>query len=566
MRIRRGCLWAALVLGALPCAAPAATLSFDPTIPEWHYDAAPGEANDATFTATDVGVDIADSGAGITLGAGSHCTPIDAHHAHCAFGYATHLVADLGDGNDQVQAGYARADLATFLWSMTVELGPGDDTLTTTYSGIAVYGGDGDDHLDAAAAAANPESGNSNGIDLYGDDGNDVLVGSARRDALEGGTGNDQISGGDGDDGIDGGPGNDHVDGGAGNDSIAGGPGNDVVAGGDGDDWIGSDDTEAGNDVFDGGPGADLVFGGPGNDVVDGGDGDDDVQGDDGADVVRGGAGDDWVGGGLGPDVLQGGDGIDTTTGSRITLDGLANDAGGPGDGGDDVASDVEILKGTPGDDVLVGNDGDQTFYVTEGDDRISGGGGTDTLRYPPYFISGSFSDRPLVASLDGVANDGIAGWYEPTPHGDYTDLDDIVGGSGDDVLIGDDADNTLIGGEGRDTIVGGGGSDVLDGGDQDDTIDARDGQADVVHCGDGDDGALLDRADTADGCEGDEPPPPPGPPRARRSRSRPRRRCPRLPRRPLLRPGRPQPPRFRPHSRSAPCGPSGAGAPSPST
>jgi hypothetical protein len=29
---------------------------------EWHYDAAPGEANDVTFTATDVGVDIADTG------------------------------------------------------------------------------------------------------------------------------------------------------------------------------------------------------------------------------------------------------------------------------------------------------------------------------------------------------------------------------------------------------------------------------------------------------------------------------------------------------------------------
>jgi Ca2+-binding RTX toxin-like protein len=501
-----------VLLAALPCAAPAATLSFDPTIPEWHYDAASGEVNDVTFTATDVGVDIADTGTTIHLGANSHCTLADAHHAHCAHTYATRLVADLGDGDDQVRAGYARADLATFLWGMTIELGAGNDTLTTAYSGIAVYGGDGDDRLDAGAAAANPASGNSWGIDLYGEAGDDVLVGSARRDALDGGDGNDQISGGDGDDGIAGGPGNDHLDGAAGNDGLSGGPGNDVITGGDGNDQIGAAD-ETGNDVIDGGDGDDLVDAGPGNDVIDGGNGDDDLVGGDGADVVRGGPGDDWVGGGLGPDVLQGGDGIDATGGARITLDGLANDAGGPGDGGDDVASDFEILMGTPGDDVLIGNGGDQTFYVTEGDDRISGGGGTDTLRYPPYGWSNSWWDRPLLASLDGVANDGIGGRYEPVPHGDYRDLDVIIGGSGDDVLIGDDADNTLVGGEGRDTIVGGGGSDVLDGGDQDDAIDARDGQADVVHCGDGDDGALLDRTDTADGCEGQEPPPPPGPP-----------------------------------------------------
>ena len=80
-------------------------------------------------------------------------------------------------------------------------------------------------------------------------------------------------------------------------------------------------------------------------------------------------------------------------------------------------------------------------------------------------------------------------------------------------VLWSGDGDDTATGGPLADWIYGEGGADVLDGragfdrilgGDGDDRIEARDGEADYVDCGEGDDRAALDPADTAVNCEAD--------------------------------------------------------------
>jgi putative intracellular protease/amidase len=86
-------------------------------------------------------------------------------------------------------------------------------------------------------------------VELYGEGGNDLLVGGSGRDVLIGGDGNDYLMGLDGDD---------LLFGGNGHDVQCGGAGNDLMLGGDG------------NDRLYGGPGRDVLIGGLGNDFLQG--------------------------------------------------------------------------------------------------------------------------------------------------------------------------------------------------------------------------------------------------------------------------------------------------------
>jgi hypothetical protein len=116
---------------------------------------------------------------------------------------------------------------------------PGDDTITITGQGggvaaevngmtygpfiptgkVKVLAGDGNDAIGVGAGIDRP-------IELYGEGGNDTLLG---------GSGNDLLDGGAGDDYLDGGNGDDRLDGGAGFlDVLLGGNGNDVLSDPDG--------------------------------------------------------------------------------------------------------------------------------------------------------------------------------------------------------------------------------------------------------------------------------------------------------------------------------------------
>jgi hypothetical protein len=101
----------------------------------------------------------------------------------------------------------------------------------------------------------------------------------------------------------------------------------------------------------------------------------------------------------------------------------------------------------------------------------IHGGAGTDTVRYL----------QPVRVSLDGVANDGPAGFAN----------DNI--GTDVEVLEGSDGGDLLEGGPGANTLLGDGG---------DDEIHAIDHTADVIDCGAGDDLAVVDPIDTTRNCE----------------------------------------------------------------
>jgi Ca2+-binding RTX toxin-like protein len=85
--------------------------------------------------------------------------------------------------------------------------------------------------------------------------------------------------------------------------------------------------------------------------------------------------------------------------------------------------------------------------------DVWSGGPGYDTA-----WVGGSPGARSL--SLDGVANDGVAGENDNL----MPDMEELHGGAGDDTIRGTAHDDALYGGDGNDTIYGLGGDDKLEG------------------------------------------------------------------------------------------------------
>ena len=166
--------------------------------------------------------------------------------------------------------------------SIRVELGDGNDTLTSTASeNLVVRGGAGNDTL----------NGGGQGDQLNGEDGNDTIVGNDGPDTMDGGAGTDVVSyaaktqpiradlDGAYDDGetfewdnvqpsveeVVGGAGNDTFVGTAGPNVFRGGPGDDTIDGMDGDDGLYGD---AGNDRLDGRAGKDAFGGGDGDDTV----------------------------------------------------------------------------------------------------------------------------------------------------------------------------------------------------------------------------------------------------------------------------------------------------------
>jgi Ca2+-binding RTX toxin-like protein len=252
-----------------------------------------------------------------------------------------------------------------------------------------------------------------------------------------------------------------------------------------------------------------LVNGGAGDDAAETGAGNDLVRGDAGADTLDAGADIDEVDAGDGDDVARGGTGRDT-------------------------------LRGGPGDDKLDGGGGD-TFRFDDAPfwdavqgqfpDKLEGGPGSDTLNGGGGdFDTVTYDGRqaPVFISLDGLRNDGERGERDLIG----TDVEQLVGGEGDDAVRGSANGNFLNGGGGDDTVDAGGGfHDVAYGNGGNDTIITLDGGAegrlgapspmapswlwdDAVRCDDnpnarGVDTAIVDPADggessqlAAGGCE----------------------------------------------------------------
>lgn len=131
------------------------------------------------------------------------------------------------------------------------------------------------------------------------------------------------------------------------------------------------------------------------------------------------------------------------------------------GDGNDDI-----LMRTSQRTSYYFGDAGDDYFrvYRSSFTQRIfHGGEGIDTLDWSG-FMSWPYS---VTCTLDDVANDGTTPeWrYGAGPDNAHSDIERIIGNSGNDTIVGTDKDETILGSWGADLIIGGGGHDSIDGG-----------------------------------------------------------------------------------------------------
>ncbi len=256
----------------------------------------------------------------------------------------------------------------------------------------------------------------------------------------------------------------------------------------------------SGNDVLRGSTFDDTLGGGPGNDLLIGNYGSDSLTGGAGKDNFIGGFGDDTLDGGAGGDYLFGGPGFDKVTyqsasaGVKVDLQfGIFQS----GDAKGDKIIAVEEVEGSPFDDTLGGNqfnnyligaNGNDVLFGKDGNDSLEGGAGGDALdggagKDTAVYNSAQYFAGVTVNLATGIGTGGEA-------NGDtITDIENLLGGNGNDTFFGNAIGNVLNGGAGDDSLNGGGGKDTLIGGlgsdtltgDGDDVIDYEDAGGRVV-------------------------------------------------------------------------------------
>lgn len=430
---------------------------------------------------------------------------------------------DGGAGNDTLLYRTAAAAIAVDLTAGTGSLG---DALGDTIVGGSIEHVEGSEFADtiSGSATANTLSGHGGDDTIYGRAGDDTIFGGAGVDNLQGEDGDDALWGGDGNDLFTGGLGIDTIQGeagddtasgqagadtlygGLGNDTLFGDADNDKLYGGDGDDWIYGG---VGADILDGGAGIDWLsyhfsssgvlataaitvdlgsgaVGGTGSDAVgdtitlnsfenlQGTQGGDTLYGDSVANVIRGGAGADTIGGRLGNDTLYGEDGNDVIAGDDgvDTLDGGAGiDILTGGAGTDTLAGgiDNDILYGGADADILNGDAGNDILWGEAGADIVNGGAGSDlihaTLVGEDTIDGGADIDTVSFAAASAITVDLTNAAHK------LTNIENVIGGAGNDSITGNALANLLEGGVGDDSLNGGAGNDVLVGGLGDDTL-----------------------------------------------------------------------------------------------
>ena len=347
---------------------------------------------------------------------------------------------------------------------------------------------------------------------LRGGDGDDTLRGGFSTDTIEGGNGNDiiQVFQGEFGDEIDGGAGTDTLDlsglttdtaaidlgtgtwtkttadygssggpitgvenavGGGGNDVITGSTGANLLRGGGGKDTIdggGGIDTADYSDksqkvtvTLNGGTFADVFINGTANsnkedrirniENVVGGSAGDKLKGDSGANLFRGGGGKDTIDGSAGLDTA---DYSDKTQKVEVTLNKSTAVAVKVNGASEDTIRNVENIYGGSAGDKLTGDSLANLFRGGGGKDTIDGSAGLDTADYSDKAQKVEVTlnkSAAVTVKVNGAAEDSIK------------NIENIVGGKGNDKLTGDSLANLFRGGAGFDTIDGGGGGDTAD-------------------------------------------------------------------------------------------------------
>jgi Ca2+-binding RTX toxin-like protein len=154
------------------------------------------------------------------------------------------------------------------------------------------------------------------------------------------------------------------------------------------------------------------------------------------------------VGGFSGITAVKGGSGSDTLTGANLATT-WSITAANAGKAGATAFSSFESLTGGTLND---------TFKFSNGkgvSGAIDGGDGVNTLNYAAYLAVVKVN-LPLATA---------------TGTGGISNISNVTGGAGNDILVGNAADNLLLGGAGRDILIGGAGTDTLNGGAGDDIL-----------------------------------------------------------------------------------------------
>jgi VCBS repeat-containing protein len=420
----------------------------------------------------------------------------------------------IGDSNDNTLLGGAGDD--------TIEGGAGNDTLdggtgnnTVSYAyltGLATK----DVTVNLITGIGNAGSGDfdtlSNFQNITGGDGNDTLIGDNNNNTILGGTGNDVLTGNGGNDILDGGTGfntvsyayvgmgvsinfsNVYQNSGDPFDPFDPLNGSITVNAGAGDvDTLFNIKGVIGssyNDIFVGGAGANTFDGGAGGfDTVSyvylshgitvdlsntNPDGSVTVTADAFAfdidtlisiekvvgtnynDVFISGAGANSFDGGLGFNTVSyaSSDGAVTVNlYTNVNSDGYAE--------GDSLVN-IQKVIGSNYNDVLTGGTGNDILEGGAGNDTLDGGTGTNTVSYA-YLTTGATID---ISGLDpNDPNSSVQVTAGANDVDTLLNIQNIIGGDGNDTLIGNSGDNALYGGAGDDTLIGGAGADHLDGG-----------------------------------------------------------------------------------------------------
>ncbi|NKD78148.1 calcium-binding protein [Haematospirillum sp. H1815] len=121
-----------------------------------------------------------------------------------------------------------------------------------------------------------------------------------------------------------------------------------------------------------------------------------------------------------------------------------------------DVLTDIDDITGGIGADHLIGNTQTNKFNGGPGQDTLDGGQGLDFAEYTgrslPIAVKLSL-ESPSIVYVNGIAEDTLV------------NIENIIGGSGNDHLVGTDDYNLLLGGDGDDILEGKGFVDALSGG-----------------------------------------------------------------------------------------------------
>ncbi len=251
--------------GTASAATSAATAEVNAYDWQLTYQAAPGQANKATVTAsltadrTGITYVIDDT---VTIKAGHGCahpdgadrtkvsctvTSLDSQDPYAA------LIVRLGDRDDTLA--YRNATDQIYYYA-EISLGSGNDKATDSgrLDGAYVSGDAGADTLTVGKEGL-----------AWGGDGNDTINASGGDNIVQGGKGDDALHGGTGAQYLAGDDGKDTLTGGSGDDTLYGGKGDDVLYGNSGNDKLYGN---SGNDRLYGGPGRDTLSGGPGRNVI----------------------------------------------------------------------------------------------------------------------------------------------------------------------------------------------------------------------------------------------------------------------------------------------------------